>query len=89
MFSQLAVTFSLIYKYHLNLAYDIVRYAESQLLDQEDTGATTTVIEAGTTHLVRVPMCEGTCSSTHSLISAIFKSLEVRLLKERFIPTRY
>lgn len=56
MFSQLPVTFSLIYKYYenLNLAYDIVSSAESQLLNEEDTGATTTVIETGTTHLVRV-----------------------------------
>lgn len=56
MFSQSAVTFSLIYKYYenLNLAYDIVSSAESQLLDQEDTAATTTVIKTGTTHLVSV-----------------------------------
>lgn len=40
MFSKLAVTFSLLYKYYenINLAYDIVSSSEPQLLDQEDTG---------------------------------------------------
>lgn len=36
------------------ITYDIVSSAESQLLDQQDTGATTTVIKTGTTHLVKV-----------------------------------